>query len=136
MQILFHTKSLPTARLIWHCPYFIIFSSDDGKVYGENYKEYALVRLDGEVLESDLQTKNVLTVNRQDNFEGWDHWKEKNKAGFDSTVYFEKYDRKITTITENHGVAVNNVTTMPDHADNVYVALTGDQCALTNIRIY
>ena len=52
MEIDFHAKSLPTARLIWHCPFVCIFTSSDGKVGAEGYKEFALVRLDGEVWET------------------------------------------------------------------------------------
>ena len=35
MQISFHTQSLPTARLVWHCPFVSIYSSKDGSVNGE-----------------------------------------------------------------------------------------------------
>ena len=48
MQITFHAMSLPTARLVWHCPFLNVFGADDGKVFGENYHDYMLVRLDGE----------------------------------------------------------------------------------------
>ena len=37
--------------------------------------------------------------------------------------------------TENHGIGIESVTTILDDVDDVYVALTGDQCALTNIRV-
>ncbi len=135
LELSFHTMSLPTARLIWHVPYMIIFSSEDGKVYGKNYKEYALVRLDGEVLGSDPRAVNTLTVHRQDDFEGWDDWKEKNREGFNSTVFLEKDRDVVTLTTENLGVSVRNVTTIPDKTADIYVALTGDQCALTDIRV-
>ncbi|MBQ9483592.1 MAG: diguanylate cyclase, partial [Ruminiclostridium sp.] len=35
LTITFHTKCLPTARLVWHCPFIDIFCSDDGTVNGE-----------------------------------------------------------------------------------------------------
>lgn len=47
LEIRFHTMSLPTAWLVWHCPYIVIFTSEDGRVNGEKYKEYVLVRADG-----------------------------------------------------------------------------------------
>ncbi|MBP5332510.1 MAG: diguanylate cyclase, partial [Lachnospiraceae bacterium] len=134
LTLSFHTMSLPTARLIWHCTYLIIFSSEDGKVHGKDYREYSLVRMDGEILDSDPQAKNILSVHRQDDFAGWDDWKEKNKAGFDCTVTFEKNDNVVTMTTENLGIAVKNITTIPEHTGNLYAALTGDQCVITNIK--
>ena len=37
--------------------------------------------------------------------------------------------------TENLGIAIDTVTTIMDNVSELYVALTGDQCALTDIRI-
>ena len=46
---------------------------------------------------------------------------------------------KITISTSNLGLSVTSITILPDAAVNaekpVYAALTGDQVALTNIRI-
>ena len=41
----------------------------------------------------------------------------------------------ITMQTENLGIAIHSVTTVLDDVQDVYVALTGDQCAITNIRV-
>lgn len=38
-------------------------------------------------------------------------------------------------VTENLGVVVKSVTTLRDEVEDVYIALTGDQCAITNIRV-
>jgi hypothetical protein len=37
--------------------------------------------------------------------------------------------------TSNLGIAIDTATTILDDVSEIYVALTGDQCALTNIRI-
>ena len=37
--------------------------------------------------------------------------------------------------TENLGVVLDSTTTIHDEIKDVYIALTGDQCAITNIRI-
>ena len=46
---------------------------------------------------------------------------------------------KITISTSNLGLSVTSITILPEEMMNlktpVYMALTGDQCALTNIRI-
>ena len=135
----FHAMSLPTARLIWHCPYIVLFHSADGKVDGKGYREYALIRLDGENWENDSRIQTQITVSREDSFEGWDAWKRKNKEGFDCCVQIVRKDNKFTVSTKNFGLSVTSTTIIPEEMMNknkpVFAALTGDQCALTNIRI-
>ena len=135
MKITFHTMSLPTARLIWHTAYIDLFYSKDRKPSGEDYREYALIRLDGENWEAEGIADNKLIVNMGDDFKGWDAWKDANKEGFDCTVSFRRDDNKIITTTENFGIGLTVTTTVLDNPFDVYVSLTGDQCALTNIRV-
>ena len=139
MTLLFHTRSLPTARLIWHCPYVVLFYSADGKVNGEDYREYAVVRLDGENWEKDGNAPSRISVKREGDFAGWDAWKQRNKDGIDCAVAFAREGNRVTVSTKNLGLFVKDVTTIPDEQaegkKTVYAALTGDQCALTDIRI-
>ncbi|MBQ2581055.1 MAG: HD-GYP domain-containing protein [Ruminococcus sp.] len=135
MKITFHTMSLPTARLIWHCPFIDLFYSDDRKIAGENYREFALIRLDGESWEADEKAENKMRYSLTDEFKGWDDWKERNKQGLECTVTFEKDGDTIIVTGELGGVVTRSTTTINDDVNIVYAALTGDQCALTNIRI-
>ncbi len=136
MRLAFHTMSLPTARLIWHCPYIILYHADDGKVNGKGYREYAVVRLDGENWDNDSGAKNRIVVNQEEDFDGWDAWKAGNKAGFDCRVEFTRKGNRITVSTKNLGLSVKGITVLPEGAGGtVYTALTGDQVALTNIRV-
>ena len=135
MQIIFHTMSLPTARLVWHCAYLNIFTSEDGKVYGPGYKDYMLMRLDGECWEGDPECEVTPSVIRNDDFDGWDAWKAFNKEGYDCLVTFERHDNKVTVRTENDGIILKNTAVINNDDPDIYVALTGDQCAITNIRI-
>ena len=135
MEISFHTMSLPTARLIWHCPYVALFCSDDKKVNGKNYKEFTLIRMDGEDWESNDISENRNYVNTTDEYDGWDTWKKANKEGIDCKVTFRRSGSQVTVITENAGIRVRNITEIKDGTKDIYAALTGDQCALTNIRI-
>ena len=135
LVITFHAMSLPTARLIWHCPFINLYSSNDGTLSGGNYREYALVRLDGENWESyEDDVTNELNVERKADFVGWDAWKETNKKGIDCKVRFERNGGLIIMTTENLGIVIRNITHINDKED-VYAALTGDQVALTDIRI-
>ncbi|MBO6108861.1 MAG: HD-GYP domain-containing protein [Eubacterium sp.] len=135
LTLRFHTMSLPTARLVWHCPYVSLFYSADHLVGGLDYKEYVLCRLDGENWESDAQVDNQIFINTTERFEGWEKWKDDNKAGMDVEIVITKKGNKITIITENAGVAVRSITTINDNPPQVYAALTGDQCVLTDIHV-
>ncbi len=135
LTITFHTMSLPTARLVWHCPFFSLFSSDNGKVNGPDFREYGLVRLDGENWDSDDFGTNTITVNKKENFTNWDNWKAVNKQGLDCEVHLVRKGDTITLTTTNEGIEIINVTKIKDPSKDVYIALTGDQCAITNIRV-
>jgi hypothetical protein len=104
-------------------------------VNGENYKEFVLIRLDGENWESDDYSTNTVQVNKSNAFEGWDKWKEVNKAGMDCTVFFKREGRKITVTTENAGISIKCVSVLKADYPDIYISLTGDQCVLTNIKI-
>ncbi len=136
LKITFHSMSLPTATLIWHCPFIILFHSDDKKVNGEGYREFALIRIDGEYWETDEAVRNEIIVRKRDAFIGWDDWKKRNKEGIDCTVTFTRKGNTITTVTENMGIYIKNVTALEeDDTKDIYAVLSGDQVALTNIKI-
>lgn len=134
LRVSFHSVSLPTARLIWHCPYLVLFWSDNGRVKDKNCREYGLVRLDGEYWDG-VGVKNEMTMLKKDDFAGWENWKKTNKEGIDVVVTFKRQRNRITVTTENLGLYIENTTVLPEDAHDVYVALSGDQCAITNIRI-
>lgn len=135
LKVRFHAMSLPTARLIWHCPFISVFTSEDGRVDGKGFREYALVRLDGETWEDeDDGIINDLTVSKKPDFVGWDAWKANNKKGLDCEITFSRTEDRVTLTTENQGLFVQN-TTHVEAGRPIYVALTGDQCALTDIRV-
>ena len=131
----FHAKSLPTARMIWHCPFVSIFSSSDGKVNGPDFREYILLRLDGESWESDDHVKNDIHVERGVAFAGWNDWKDRFRAGLDCMITVRRNGNRISMRTENLGVAIRSETTILDEGTEVLLALTGDQCTITNIRV-
>lgn len=135
MKISFHTMSLPTASLIWHCAYIVLFSSLDGTVNGENYVEYGLIRTDGEYWDVDQENNNKIVAYINDDFNGWDAWKKANKEGLDYAISIKKNNNLITVSTQNAGISIKNTTNFADMPPKIYAALTGDQCAITNIRI-
>ncbi len=135
MRMAFHSLSLPTAHLVWHCPYVVLYHSKDKKVGGEGYKELVLVRLDGEIEEVNPEIDNRMTVTKTDAFDSWDTWKAINMRGMEYIVNFRRKGNKITITAENGGIIIKNITVFDKNDGEVYAALTGDQCALTDIRV-
>ncbi len=134
MTITFHTKCLPTARLVWHCPSYVLYTADDKVVYGKNYQEMSLVRLDGENWEAHECATCDFFIEKKD-FHGWDAWKKYNQEGYDCRITFKVNGNIIESVTENAGISIKNVVEVTSDIKDIYVALSGDQVALTNIRI-
>ena len=135
MKLDFHTMSLPSASLVWHCPYIVLYSSDDKKVNGENYREFALIKINGEISSDENVAENKFSMKKREDFPGWDVWKDKNKMGMECSVSIVKKGNNISLSTDNLGILIENVTTIKDGTKDVYVTITGDQVALTDIRI-
>jgi hypothetical protein len=134
-KIHFHTMSLPGASLVWHCPYIILFSSDDGMVGSEGYRELALIKLNGENNGSNEYARNNFIMKKKEEFSGWEDWKAANKEGVDCELSLERKGNKIVLKADTLGIYIENTTTLNNGQDKVYIALTGDQVALTDIWI-
>ncbi|MBE5912375.1 HD domain-containing phosphohydrolase [Pseudobutyrivibrio sp.] len=131
----FHTMSLPSANLVWHCPYVVIYYADDKQHRGLGYKEYGLIKFNGEGTGDERYAENNFFMKKEEKFPGWDVWKQTNKNGMECTVTIKRTGNKIVTTTENLGINIKNTTIIKDKTKEVYVVLTGDQIALTDIRI-
>lgn len=136
MTLSLHTMSLPTARLIWHCPFIVLFWAEDRQVNGAGYRELALIRLDGESWDSDDNVDNTTFCEKTEEFRTWDTWKAQNKEGRDCEVHFERHENTVIVTCSLGGIRIRNVTEVHDEVGEIYAALTGDQCALSDIRIH
>ena len=135
MNISFHTMSLPSSRRVWHCPIIALFTADEGVINGPNFKELVFIRLDGEVWCNNPEVSNEPLVSRREGFDNWSIWKQRNKTGVTCKLTISQKDNEIEIQVENSGLETKNKTTLPAGASNIYVYLTGDQCALTDIHI-
>lgn len=135
MRIDFHSMSLPTAELVWHCPAILLFSSEDGKIGGESYNELALIRLDGEIEDNNSMADNSLNVSKDETFDGWDQWKADNKKGREFSVNFRLGKDKVTLFAHNAGLNIRAESRFRRGKSDIYAAITGDRCALTDIRV-
>ena len=134
LKVSFHSMTLPNAGLIWHCPYIVLCNRSDGDENADGYREYSFIRIDGENWQTPQSVKNEMVVEKNESFPGWDAWKLENKQGFECVVSFERTPDKIIMATENFGIKITSTTYLNDRTD-AFAVLTGDQCALTNIRI-
>jgi hypothetical protein len=135
LRIDFHSMSLPSASMVWHCPYIVLFHSDDKKVKGSDYREYAMVKTNGESDIENEYSKNRFILKKSDRFPGWPEWQEANRQGMEFKVEVRRKGDRVSIITENMGIYLENITTVPDANEDLYIALTGDQVALTDIRV-
>ncbi len=135
LRIDFHTMSLPSAELVWHCPYLVLFYSADKKPHGKYYHEYALIKLNGESTDEKPYAENQFHMKKNTAFLGWENWKKKHKDGLECSVQIIKKGNKIITKTETLGIAIENTTIIHDGTEKIYAALTGNRVALTDIRI-
>ena len=71
----------------------------------------------------------------KDDFGNWDTLKKRNREGIDYEVYISKTGNRITVNSDNGGIVLFTTTDINMDVDNVYLALTGDQVAITDIRI-
>lgn len=135
MRIRFHTMTLPMAIHVWHCPYIVLYYSRDGLVNGPDYIEYAMIKLNGEDNGTKEYVENSFSMRKTDRFESWDAWMEKNKAGFECMIEFSRKGKKIVLNTQNLGLEIINTSVIKDNPSQIYVSITGDEVALTDIRI-
>jgi hypothetical protein len=134
-QIRFHSMSLPSASLVWDCPYIVIFSSDDKKVKGKGYHEYALIKLNGEYENTQEYAENKFTMKKTEAFTTWEDWKRLNKDGVEFEVVFLRKGDRVIFNSENLGIFIENTTKIRDGSKKVYAAITGNQVAITDIRV-
>ncbi|MCR4990926.1 MAG: HD domain-containing protein [Lachnospiraceae bacterium] len=135
VRIDFHSMSLPSANMVWHCPYIVLFHSNDGKVKGEDYREYGMIKTNGESDIENEYSKNRFILKKSDLFPGWGKWQEANRAGMEFKVEVRKRGNRVSIVTEKMGIYIENITTVPDENEDLYVAITGDQVAITDIRV-
>ena len=135
VTLAFHSMSFPESSFVWHCPSIVLFYSEDGTVGGKGYREYAFIKLDGEENGSNDFAENQIIMEKKEAFHDWNEWKAFNKAGFDCEIELQKKDNTVILHTENYGISIENITKIKGDNTEVYAALTGDQCALTDIRM-
>ena len=115
----------------WFTPQVFVYTSDDGEVKGEGYGYLANFR-------SDAFVEMPEGANYSTTFRGvgdWGLWLDANKseAGVKCAVSAVREDNKVVVKFSNNGIT--GFLTIPEIPvdKEVYIALTGGSCKLTNI---
>lgn len=95
----------------------------------------ALLKLNDESTPGNDDAEDRLVMERRPDLLGWDVWK-KNKAGVERSVRLVRRGRRTVVTTEDLGLFIEQTTVLRADAETVYAALTGDQVALTDIRVH
>lgn len=148
MTFSFTNTTAASATSNWNCPIAVLYSSDDGVLYDStapkaNYTEYWVIRGDlygwsgatNTASADALASANIefsVGAGPADDA-GWATWLAENKKGTagEGSVKIEN-GKAVLTLTVNGATSVSKVPVPTDK--DVYVALIGEQCKLTNIK--
>ena len=95
-----------------------------------------MIKLNGESAGDNDIAENTINVNK-DEFGGWEQWKRQCKEGRECTVNFQVKNNTVITTLLFNDLVIENTTVIKDNANakDLLVSLSGDQCAITDIRI-
>ena len=135
VTVTYHTISYPSARETWHAPFCVLFSSLDRLVGGIAYTEYSVTRSDGFGWVTDGTGYGVKEI-RDASFISNDNWLSRNKKGCECTLVAYRKNDMVVIEQTNNGITVVSHTLIPLSVDlPIYLSLSGELCAITNIRI-
>lgn len=121
---------------VWCAPAAVLFTSTDGTVLGPEYEELGIVMSAGYSWRSGsaISEDSVLTKNAA--FTSWEDWTRKNHEGHEFTIETSWEEAVIDVRISNEMMTFDAKFNMPfDYDKPVYVALTGEQCDISNISV-
>ncbi len=136
VRIVYNTISYINAAENWHTPILVVYSAFDQTVGGVAYYEFAVTRSDAYGWSTGADAYSFEGTYSND-WTDWGQWLAKNKAGIkDCEIMAVRRDDNIIITQTNAGVTVKSVIQIPLNTQfPVYISLTGELCALSNIRI-
>lgn len=135
LKISFFMKTFPLSRLVWHCPFIVLYDSENGLIGGNNFREFAFIRLDGEIRQADSNSVNDFKITETEEFISWEHWKRGNRAGRNIEIYLKRVNNQVFIIADCGGIKIENTTTVSNNFNKLYVSLTGDQVLIESVKI-
>ncbi|MDE7222814.1 MAG: hypothetical protein K2O34_03400, partial [Acetatifactor sp.] len=124
----FHSTTNSNALNNWDTPVFVVFHSEDSKVNGGGYKEYAVLRSDNFALDGGVAIKTSEAF--PEGFD-WAAWQAANRAGVDCAVTTQLYNGYALIGVTNNGITTTYVVPVDSSVKN-YVSLSGENCVLSN----
>ena len=134
-KITYHTISYPRAKEVWHAPLVVVFSSLDKLVNGVAYTEYSVTRNDGFGWKTDASAFEC-SSELDATYGSAEKWLATNKAGVECTLTAYREENVVFLKQECAGLTVSSRISLPFTTDlPVCVSLSGELCAISNIRI-
>lgn len=129
ITITMDAKTINGAAANWNAPQYIVYTNDTNVMFGDNYVQYYHER--GDIFGWDA-TGAATVINALQN--DWSIYLAKLAAGTKVTIQAIRVGDNVT-VTMNCAGAISKVT-MPVAADKpAYLSLSGEQCAMTNIKV-
>lgn len=130
--ITYKNLSHEDAEKNWNTPSALLFSGEEAG--SEDSVKYSVTRSDsyGNKLEAEAfqYESQHLPI-----WKNWDMWLDANKKGTDCIAMAVRDEQNVLVRMENTGIVVTSITTLPeDMNDEVYLALTGEKCTLSDFN--
>ncbi len=138
----FRSKTYEGKTNNWETPLFVAFHSDDGKVNGEGYREYGVIRSDNFYWDAPGDIVGPIVVGAvtfpagfdADWDASWAAWQAANRAGVDCSVTTQLYNGCALIAVSNNGITTSYAVPVDTTVKN-YVSLTGENCTLSNLQV-
>lgn len=136
VHITYNTISYQQARENWHTPLIVVFSALDQNVGGIAYNEFTVTRSDGfgwNTGADGFSFESEFTNEWGD----WNAWLARNKKGvLNCEITAVRIEDTIIITQMNSGVTVKSIIQVPiSNSLPVCIALSGELCSISNIRI-
>ncbi len=134
--VTYDTVSYMEAYEVWHTPVVAVYSSLDQNIDGIAYTEYTITRSDGYAWKIDAEDFNS-SVKFAEDWEDWQVWLDANKKGVKNCrVTAVRKDNTVFITQTNCGITVKTIVQIPiSNTLPIFIALSGELCSVSNIRI-
>ena len=139
VEVTFTSTTYEDAANNWNAPIYVVYTSADASIKEagtEGYTEYFVCRADmygwlGAANTNDGMGDGFTWERTAE--PDWDNWLTNLKAGVSGSLKATKGNGNVTVVFTVNGAT--STTVIPTDSDKVYVALSGEMCKLTNIKL-
>ncbi len=139
--ITYQSKTMPDGDENWFTPSAVVYSSTNGKPLSPEadpeptgYVEYCVTRSDAYGMKEDAD-KYQYESHYLESWGNWEKWLQANKDGVDCSIMAVRCEKYVYVRMENADLIVISTTTLPVGSEkDVYLAITGEQCVISDFK--